>query len=592
MKLVKRTTVGKLQDTNPAELSALIQRIYAGRGVHSVDELQFNLKQLLPVSALSHVQDAAELLADSLQQQANILIIGDFDADGATATAVAWRALRLMGGKNIDYLVPNRFEYGYGLTPEIVKTAQSFSPDLIVTVDNGVSSIEGVRVAREKGIKVLVTDHHLPGKELPNADVMVNPNLQDDNFLSKALAGVGVIFYVMLALKRCLQDRGYFSEQGIELPNLLTLLDLVALGTVADVVPLDANNRILVEQGLRRVRAGQCCAGIQALFEIAGKNATRAVATDFGFTCGPRLNAAGRLDDMSLGIECLITDSRQKAREIASELNDLNKERRIIETSMKNEAMQELELLNFGDSQNDNQPAVYCLYNENWHQGVVGILASRVKEMFNRPVIAFAPVAGDNGEITEIKGSARSIQGIHMRDLLDEVASQNPALLSKFGGHAMAAGLSLDAADFNDFKQAINNIAQRYNEDDTFLETHFTDGELAAEEFTLETAEMLRTAAPWGQHFPAPVFDGKFLIKNKRLLKEIHLRLDLQPLTASLATTSINDSVLPIQAIAFNIDPSIWPEAGAEIHILYRFDVNEFKGFLSPQLVIEKLLSS
>ncbi|MEE9303385.1 MAG: DHH family phosphoesterase, partial [Thiotrichaceae bacterium] len=405
MKLINRPTTGKIaeigDDIRSLPFNSLIQRIYAGRGVHSVDELQFNLKQLLPVSALSHVQAAAELLADNLQQQTNILIIGDFDADGATATAVACRALRLMGGKNIDYLVPNRFEYGYGLTPEIVKTAQGFSPDLIVTVDNGVSSIEGVRVARKQGIKVLVTDHHLPGKELPDADVMVNPNLQDDSFPSKALAGVGVIFYVMLALKRCLQDREYFSEQSIIPPNLLTLLDLVALGTVADVVPLDMNNRILVEQGLRRVRAGQGCVGIQALFEIAGKNASRAVATDFGFTCGPRLNAAGRLDDMSLGIECLLTDSIQEAREIASALNDLNIERRIIETDMKEQAMQELELLDLRTS--DQQPAVYCLYNENWHQGVVGILASRIKEMFNRPVIAFAPVENE-GQITEIKG--------------------------------------------------------------------------------------------------------------------------------------------------------------------------------------------
>ncbi|MEE9351705.1 MAG: DHHA1 domain-containing protein, partial [Thiotrichaceae bacterium] len=438
--------------------------------------------------------------------------------------------------------------------------------------------------AREAGIKVLVTDHHLPGKELPDANVMVNPNLKDDDFPSKALAGVGVVFYVMLALKHCLQEKNFFSEYNVASPNLLNLLDLVALGTVADVVPLDANNRILVEQGLRRVRAGQCCVGIQALFEIADGNASRAVASDFGFTCGPRLNAAGRLDDMSLGIECLLTDSLSKAREIASALNDLNKERRAIETSMKNEAMQELELLDL--CKTDNLPAVYCLYSESWHQGVVGILASRIKEMFNRPVIAFAP--GDSGEL---KGSARSIQGIHMRDLLDEVASQNPELLSKFGGHAMAAGLSLNASDFEKFQQAINEIAQRYNEDDTFLETHFTDGELEVEDFTLETAEVLRSAAPWGQHFPAPVFDGKFVIQDKKLLKEIHLRLVLQPVPNSTTSSSTAFSIaLPVQAIAFNIDPELWPDVGSEVHILYRFDVNEFRGRLTPQLVIEKLL--
>ncbi len=580
MKLVSRPLSGSLQTTKPSDLSPLIQRIYAGRGVNSTDELQFNLNQLLPISSLANVEQAAELLAASLQQQEQLLIVGDFDADGATATALAHRALCLMGAKHVDYLVPNRFEYGYGLTPEIVKEAQRFSPDLIITVDNGISSLEGVAAARQAGIKVLVTDHHLPAKTLPDANVIVNPNLRDDDFPSKSLAGVGVIFYVMLALKRHLQEQDYFTQQKIQPPNLLTLLDLVALGTVADVVPLDANNRILVEQGLRRVRVGQCCAGITALFEIAGGNASRAVATDFGFTCGPRLNAAGRLADMSLGIECLLTDSITEAREIASTLNDMNKERRAIETSMKNEAMRELEQLDLCSV--DNLPAVYCLYNESWHQGVVGILASRIKEMFNRPVIAFAP--GENEG--EIKGSARSIKGIHMRDLLDEVASQNPELLSKFGGHAMAAGLSLESSKFNEFQQAVNLIAERYNEDDTFLETHFTDGELAAEDFTLETAEILRSAAPWGQHFPAPVFDGRFIIQNRTVLKETHLKLVLQPVLANEPIP-----VLPVQAIVFNIDPTLWAEVGEEIHLLYRFDVNEYKGFLSPQLVIEKLLA-
>ncbi len=559
-----------------------------------MEELQFSLKQLIPVSKLANVDKAAEILAGCIEQKASILIIGDFDADGATATAVAYRALSLMslmGDQHVDYLVPNRFEYGYGLTPEIVAEAQRFSPDLIVTVDNGVSSIEGVEVAREAGIKVLVTDHHLPGKELPNTNVMVNPNLKDDDFPSKALAGVGVIFYVMLALKRRLQQLDYFTKNHIQEPNLLSLLDLVALGTVADVVPLDTNNRILVEQGLRRVRAGQCCEGIKALFEVAGGNAARAVATDFGFKCGPRLNAAGRLDDMSLGIECLLTDSYDKARELATKLNELNIERRAIEISMKNEAMRELEALDLGihsntlssneSSNNKNElPAVYCLYNESWHQGVVGILASRIKEMFNRPVIAFAPADTTGGE-SEIKGSARSIQGIHMRDLLDEVASQHPELLSKFGGHAMAAGLSLSSENFEQFKLAINVIAQRFNEDDTFLETRYTDGELTTEEFTLETAEMLRSAAPWGQHFPPPVFDGRFIIQNKKILKEAHIKLILQP---------IEGTSLPVHAIGFNIDQEQWPEEHAEVHILYRFDVNEFRGALTPQLMIEKLL--
>jgi len=579
MKLVTRPTSGSLQEENPSDLKPLIQRIYAARGIDSTDQLKFSLNQLLPISALANIEQAAKLLADSISKQENILIVGDFDADGATATAVACRALRLLGAKHVDYLVPNRFEYGYGLTPEIVKEAQKFSPDLIVTVDNGISSIEGVRVARDAGIKVLVTDHHLPAKTLPDANVIVNPNLKEDDFPSKSLAGVGVIFYVMLALKRYLQEKNYFVEQAIEVPNLLSLLDLVALGTVADVVPLDSNNRILVEQGLRRVRAGQCCVGMQALFEIAGGNLARAVASDFGFTCGPRLNAAGRLADMSLGIECLLTDSLTEARGIASTLNEMNKERRAIENSMKHEAMQELERLDL--CKDDKLPAIYCLYSESWHQGVVGILASRIKEKFNRPVIAFAP-----GEIEgQIKGSCRSIQGVHMRDLLDEVASQNPDLLSKFGGHAMAAGLSLDTSRFNEFQQAINKIAERYNDDDTFLEIHYTDGELSTEDFTLETAELLRSAVPWGQHFPAPTFDGRFVIKNKKLLKDIHLKLVLQPVISNSDIT-----VHPVQAIAFNIDPSMWLEVGSEIHVLYRFDVNEYRGALSPQLVIEKLL--
>lgn len=578
MELLKRPPSGCIQESNPDELSPLIQRIYASRGIDSMEELHFSLKQLIPISQLAHIEQAADLLADCIEQQASILIVGDFDADGATATAVACRALSSMGAKHVNYLVSNRFEYGYGLTPEIVTEALRFSPDLIVTVDHGVSSIEGVQFARNKGIQVLVTDHHLPGKELPNANVLVNPNLKGDDFSSKALAGVGVIFYVMLALKKCLQARGYFSKYQIIEPNLLALLDLVALGTVADVVSLDANNRILVEQGLRRVRAGQCCAGITALFEVAGGNARRAVASDFGFTCGPRLNAAGRLDDMSLGIECLLSDSIVEARKLASALNDLNVERRAIEVSMKNEAMNELEALNLCST--ENIPAIYCLYNESWHQGVVGILASRIKEKFNRPVIAFAP--DDTGEI---KGSARSIEGIHMRDLLDEVASKHPELLNKFGGHAMAAGLSLKRSDFEQFQQVIHQIAQRYYEDDTFQEKYFTDGELTTDDFTLETAEMLRSAAPWGQHFPAPVFDGKFIILKKTILKEIHIRLSLKPIQVASS-----GNCQPVPAIGFNVDPTQWPDDGSEVHLLFRLDVNEYRGLLSPQIVIEALL--
>lgn len=578
MKLQPRIIPQQVALESCADLSPLLQRICAARGIVNAKDLEFSLKQLHPVSALLHIDQAAELLMNAIKQQTVTLIVGDFDADGATATALAYKALRLMGHRNVNYLVPNRFEYGYGLTAEIVAQARQFSPGLIITVDNGISSIEGVKAAKDAGIQVLVTDHHLPGKYLPEADVIVNPNLPGDDFPSKALAGVGVIFYVMLALKRRLQETDYFSRQGIVPPNLLNLLDLVALGTVADVVPLDRNNRVLVEQGLRRVRAGQCSPGILALFEVAGRNASRAVAADFGFVCGPRLNAAGRLDDMSLGIECLLSESLDEAREKAVALDDLNKERRAIENTMKAEALQALQALELDSKK--QLPRVFCLYHESWHQGVVGILAARIKEKYHRPVIAFAPADGAQ-ENTEIKGSARSIPGIHMRDLLDEVATQNPGLLTKFGGHAMAAGLTLQASQLKAFRDAINDIASRFDKE-VFHEIHHTDGELADEDFNLETAEALRSLIPWGQHCPPPVFDGKFIIKQKHLLKETHLRLHLQP-SGTISTNSI-------PAIAFNIDPNQWPDINEEIHILYRFEVNEYQGALMPQIMIEKLL--
>lgn len=580
VKLRRRRLLDQAEPESFSSLTPLLQRICIARGILSDAELEFSLKQLLPVSALAHVDQAAELLADVIHRQASILIVGDFDADGATATAVGFRALRLMGHENVDYLVPNRFEYGYGLTPEIVADAQRFNPDLIITVDNGISSVDGVRAAKDAGIQVLVTDHHLPGKDLPAADVIVNPNLPDDDFPSKALAGVGVIFYVMLALKRHLQEGQYFAQQSIQAPNLLSLLDLVALGTVADVVTLDSNNRILVEQGLRRVRSGQCSVGILALFEVAGRNPARAVAADFGFVCGPRLNAAGRLDDMSLGIACLLSESPDEARQLAVTLDDLNQERRAIENSMKAEAMQALQGLELGNN-TEQLPAVLCLYNESWHQGVIGILAARIKEVYHRPVIAFAPADSDD----EIKGSARSIPGIHMRDLLDEVATQHPGLLNKFGGHAMAAGLTLKVALLDDFQQAINQIVTKFD-DDIFYEVHYSDGELESDDFSLQTAEALRNTIPWGQQCPAPQFDGKFIIKHKKLLKEAHLRLDLLPVSDSNADCS---RIIP--AIAFNINPQQWPEAESEVHILYRLDVNEFRGVLTPQIIIEKLLA-
>ncbi|CAA6824916.1 MAG: Single-stranded-DNA-specific exonuclease RecJ (EC [uncultured Thiotrichaceae bacterium] len=574
MKLVIRESAGTYLTGDTSTLSPLLQRIFSARQIYDDSELAFSLKQLLPIRSLGNIEAASTLLAETIANQQKILIIGDFDADGATATAVAVRALRIMGHQNVHYLVPNRFEYGYGLTPEIVVEAARFSPDLIITVDNGISSISGVATAKEAGYKVLVTDHHLPGSELPEADVIVNPNLVDNGFASKNLAGVGVIFYVMLALKKRLSEQGYFSKHAITPPNLLSLLDLVALGTIADVVPLDKNNRILVAQGLQRIRAQQACAGVLALFQIAGKNSQRAVTSDIGFACGPRLNAAGRLDDMSMGIELLLCDNPQQALNIAAKLDHLNKERRAIEDNMKVEALHELEHL---DSLNDsNIPPIICLYNETWHQGVVGILASRIKEKYNRPTIIFAP--GENGEI---KGSARSIKGLHIRDILDEVATQNKDLLSKFGGHAMAAGLSFMACDFENFTRAITKVVIKHSNKDTFREIQHTDGVLQPEEFSLETAEALRYAAPWGQHFPEPQFHGDFVIMQKRILKDAHIKLMLRPK---------DDTKLSIDAITFNADLAAWPEIGESVSLLYHLDVNEFSGSLTPQMMISALL--
>jgi len=493
------------------------------------------------------------------------------------------RALRALGHEQVDYLVPNRFEYGYGLTPEIVVEANKRSPDLIITVDNGISSIKGVAKAKSLGIKVVITDHHLPAKKMPDADAIVNPNQKDDEFPSKNLAGVGVIFYLMLALKSHLQKQNYFAEKNIPAPNLTELLDLVALGTVADVVTLDQNNRILVEQGLRRMRSGNACEGIKALFRISKRNISNAVSSDLGFACGPRLNAAGRLDDMSLGIECLLTDDPSKAFELATVLDDLNIERRAIENEMQAEAMVLLKELD-DDKLKGELPSVLCLYKETWHQGVIGILAARVRERYNRPTIIFAPadtVSANNGENTEIKGSARSISTIHIRDILDEVATSYPGLLEKFGGHAMAAGMTLERSRLDEFSQAICRVVDNYVNEDTFLELYHSDGDLQSQDFSLESANELRFAAPWGQNFPSPSFDNYFIIANKRILKGRHLKLLLRP--KGLERT--------VSAIFFNAELDCWPEEGAEVHLLYKLEINEFRGDCALQLMIEKLLA-
>ena len=555
------------------QLPELLQRVYRARGVTQEQELQHQLA-LLQRPNFKGLPEAVALLADAVVAQANVLIVGDFDADGATSCALAVLALRAMGLQSVDFLVPNRFEFGYGLTPEIVAVAAAQQPDMIVTVDNGISSIEGVRAARELGIAVVVTDHHLPGNELPEADAIVNANQPGCPFPSKNLAGVGVIFYVMNALRAELRQMGWFEESGIPEPNMASFLDLVALGTVADVVPLDHNNRILVAQGLQRMRAGIARPGIMALLEVAGRSPEKLVASDLGFTVGPRLNAAGRMDDMSLGIQCLLCDSSPLAREMAVALDELNRDRKAIESGMQQEALKMLQKILMDNS--DDLPWGLCLYDETWHQGVIGILASRIKDRYHRPVIVFAD-AGDG----LIKGSARSVPGLHIRDALDAVAARHPHLLQKFGGHAMAAGMSLEHKNFTAFAQAFDEEVRRQLSDEDLTALLVSDGELSAQDFTIAIASQLREAGPWGQHFPEPLFDGEFYLIQQRLVGEKHLKMVLSMDAAGKQL---------IDAIAFNVDLQVWPNpATTRARLVYRLDVNEFRGKQSVQLMVEYL---
>ncbi len=553
-----------------SDLHPVLQRIYSHRGIASLQQVEYSLEQMLPFTALKDVDTAVAVIQAAVEQNSKILIVGDFDADGATSTAVCLRALHMMGATQVSYLVPNRFDFGYGLTPELVAVALDNKPDVLITVDNGISSLDGVAAAKAAGIQVVVTDHHLAGAQLPEADAIVNPNQPGCTFPSKALAGVGVIFYVMLALRSALRLAGWFTDQRPE-PNMGRLLDLVALGTVADVVPLDHNNRILVAQGLKRIQAGQCCAGIQALLQVSGRDSSNIVASDMGFAVGPRLNAAGRLEDMSLGIECLLTDDLNQALEIARRLDDLNKSRREIEQDMQQQAMTSLQPL-LETLGHEQLPKALSLFDSSWHQGVIGILASRIKETFNRPVIAFA----DSGN-GEIKGSARSIKGLHIRDALEAVASRHPGLIIKFGGHAMAAGLSLKLENFDTFKQAFEDEAGRQLDDAALQGVIESDGELDSDDMNLELAECLRTAGPWGQHFPEPTFDGEFEIVNWRVVGERHLKMELR--TA--------ESEQSIAAIAFNTSVDQLDGEDNFIHAAYRLDVNEFRNQRSAQLIVE-----
>jgi len=557
------------------EMPAMLRQIYANRGVQSDVELEKGAKFLLRPDQLMGMSSACDLLVEALEQNLRIIVVGDFDADGATSTALSVLGFKMLGYRNVDFLVPNRFEFGYGLSPEIVDLAASHGAQLIMTVDNGISSIAGVKAAKALGIKVVVTDHHLAGNETPNADAIVNPNQHGCTFPSKNLAGVGVAFYLMLALRSALRAKNWFATHNIVEPNLACLLDIVALGTVADVVPLDANNRILVYQGLQRIRSGRCRPGIKALIEVANRNQAQLCASDLGFALGPRLNAAGRLDDMSIGVATLLCDDLNQARRLAGELDSLNEVRKEIETSMQQEA---LAILNNIDFENEQVPYGICLFQDDWHQGVVGLVASRIKERFHRPVIAFA----DAGE-GEIKGSARSIPGLHLRDALELLDTRNPGMILKFGGHAMAAGLSLRLDCYDDFSKQFNGLVEELLSKEQLTGVVLSDGELQASEFNLPTAELVKEAAPWGQMFPEPIFDGIFRLREQRLVGKKHLKMMLEPI----------DGGPLVDAIAFNVDLDIWPDASIQkVEVAYKLDVNEFRGKRSLQLMVEHLSRS
>lgn len=574
-KIIRRRAIPAAENAFAA--LPVLDRIYQSRGVQSADQLDYLLASLARPGDLHCIEAAVNLIHRGLVENWHICIVGDFDADGATSTALALRCLRQMGAENVSYLVPNRFEYGYGLTPEIVDVAAQRSPELIITVDNGISSVAGVARARELGIRVLITDHHLPGSQLPEADAIINPNQPGCLFPSKNLAGVGVIFYVMSALRKKLEEENWFVGRGINKPNMASFLDLVALGTVADVVPLDFNNRILVAQGLQRIRAGKCVPGIEALMQVANKPREKTVASDLGFTVGPRLNAAGRLDDMSLGIRCLLTDSESEALAIARELDDLNRDRRLIEGAMQQEALKILEDFSLNNESTDEQqnwPNGLCLYKEDWHEGVIGILASRIKDRLHRPTIVFA--SSENGGL---KGSGRSVPGVHLRDVLDQVAARNPGLLSKFGGHAMAAGLSIETGNLEEFQKAFDACVTDCMGGNGFEAELLSDGELCEADFCLDLAQQIRNGGPWGQAFPEPLFDGRFRLLQQRVVGEKHLKMLVTP----------NEySGMVLDAIAFHADVDFWSGTDLQhVMLAYKLDINEYRGNRSLQLIVD-----
>lgn len=571
---IKRRKPLRLISEFSQHLHPVLSRVYSQRLLDDPAHIDYQLAQLSPAQQLSGLQPAIDRLVEAIKQQQRILIVGDFDADGATSTAVCMLMLRGLGAQQVGYLVPNRFDFGYGLSPELVElaaTESQYQPDVIITVDNGISSLAGVKRANDHGIDVIITDHHLPGAELPAATAIVNPNVADDNFPSKHLAGVGVAFYLMAALRSALQQ----LNPETTYPKPAEYLDLVALGTVADVVRLDYNNRILVSQGLARIRAGRCRPGITALLQVSGREPESITASDLGFAVGPRLNAAGRIDDISVGIECLLADALPTALPYARQLDELNRQRRSMQADMQTEALKHVaQIPSITDSYG------VCVYQPDWHAGIVGLVAGKLKEQLHRPVIAFADEAEDS-----LKGSARSIPGVHIRDVLERVSSQNPQMVTKFGGHAMAAGLSLPKSQLEAFQQAFDAAVQAVVQPEQLQQVIYTDGDLRADEFTLETATSLKQAGPWGQGFPEPLFDGVFTVRQSRIVGEQHIKLKLQ---------LQQDSNASIDAIWF-FAPETYlaelPAMGSVWHVAYKLDVNHYMGKSSVQLIVETMLA-
>lgn len=552
-------------------LPTILQRVYANRGLTNGAELDLSLRGLLHFNQLADCEAAAERVAEAMLANRKICICGDYDADGATSVALLKSALSAMGAQSVMYLVPNRFADGYGLSPALAEYAAQQGAELLITVDNGISSHAGVERANALGLEVIITDHHLPPATLPAAAAVVNPNRQDCQFASKSLAGVGVAFYLLLAIRAWFRQR--YSDHAAAQIQIADYLDLVALGTVADVVSLDFNNRILVQQGVQRIREGRCRPGILALLQVAGREPAGISATDLGFAVGPRINAAGRLDDIQMGIECLLAADFQQANMLALRLDELNRQRRQIEGDMQADAEQCLSHLQLSQ---DGLPPVLALQDDSFHQGVIGILAGRLKEQFYRPVMVFAP-----GDKDELKGSCRSVPGVHIRDLLAQVASQAPGVISRFGGHAMAAGLTIPKAAWTEFNAALQTVAADWVDEEQLARVLWSDGELDGHELSLESALALQTAGPFGQDFPPPTFDGQFRVLDQRWLKDVHLKLLLQPLEGGPS----------VDAIAFNVPKAPWQwQQQQEVHLVYRLDVNEFRGQRTPQLMIEYVL--